>query len=82
MPYRLYIDKRRGLLVYIRPNLPSRYLTNFTTPKDIQITPPELNLRIEKWILTCIYRPAQNKQCFLENLSMIVDNFPLFMTTA
>ena len=43
-------------------------------PKDIQIIPFELNLRREKFMR--IYRPpAQNKQYFLENLSMIVDHF-------
>ena len=36
--------------------------------------PFELNLRKEKWMFMCIYRPpAQNKKYFLENLSMIVD---------
>ena len=36
----------------------------------------ELNLRKEKWMFMCIYRPpAQNKQYFLENLSMIVDHY-------
>ena len=45
-------------------------------PKDIQIIPFELNLRKEKWMFMCIYRPpAQNKQYFLENLSMIVDHY-------
>ena len=44
-------------------------------PKDIQIIPFE-NLRREKWMFMRIYRPpAQNKQYFLENLSMIVDHF-------
>ena len=44
-------------------------------PKDIQIMQFELNLRKEKWMFMCIYRPpAQSKQYFLENLSMIVDH--------
>ena len=47
-------------------------------PKNIQITPFELNLRKEKWMLMCIYRPpVQNKQYFLENLSMIVDYYSI-----
>ena len=45
-------------------------------PKDIQIIPFELNLSREKWVFMRIYRPpAQNKQYFLENLSMIVDHY-------
>ena len=76
-PYRLDIShRRRGLLVYIKPHLLSRRLRNYTTPKHIQIIPFELNLRKEKWMFICIYRiPAQNKQYFLENLSMIVDHY-------
>ena len=76
-PYRLIIsDRRGGLLVYIKSHLPSRRLTNYSMPKDIQIIPFELNLRKEKWMFMCIYRPpAQSKQYFLENLSMIVDHY-------
>ena len=45
-------------------------------PKDIKIIPFELNLRKEKWIFMCIYTSSmQNKQYFLENLSMIVDHY-------
>ena len=47
-------------------------------PKNIQIIPFELNLRKEKWMFICIYRPpVQNKQYFLENLSMIVDYYSI-----
>ena len=76
-PYRLDIsDRRGGLLVYIKSHLPSRRLANYFMPKDIQIVPFELDLRKEKWMFMCIYRPcAQNKQYFLENLSMIVDRY-------
>ena len=76
-PYCLDIsDRRGGLLVYIKSNLPSRRLTNYTMPKDIQVISSELNLREEKWMFMGIYRtPAQNKQYFLENLSMIVDHY-------
>ena len=69
-------DRQGGLLVYIKSHLPSRRLTNYTTPKDIQIIPFELNLRKEKWMFMCIYKPpAQNKQYFLENVFMIVDHY-------
>ena len=45
-------------------------------PKDIQIIPFELNQGKENWMFICIYRPAaQNKQYFLENVSMIVDHY-------
>ena len=75
-PYRLDIsDSRGGLLVYLKSHLLSRRLTNYTTPKDIEIIPFELNLKKEKWMFISIYRPpSQNKQYFWENLSMIVDH--------
>ena len=62
--------------MYVKSHLPSRRLKNYTAPKDIQIIPFELNLRKEKWMFMCIFKPpAQNKQYFLENLSMIVDHY-------
>ena len=75
--YRLDILGRQGgLLVYIKSHLPSRRLTNYTTPKDIQVISFELNRRKERWMFLCIYRPpAQNKQYFLDNLTMIVDHY-------
>ena len=76
-PYRLDIsDRKGGLLVYIKSHLPSRLLKNFDIPSNIQIIPFELNLRKEKWMFMCIYRPpSQNKQYFLEKLSEIIDHF-------
>ena len=57
-------------------HLPSRRLTNYTTPKDIKVISFELNVRKERWVFLCIYRPpAQNKQYFLDNLTMIVDHY-------
>ena len=79
--YSHYLTSYYLLITYLL-FLPSRRLTNYTTPKDIQIILFELNLRKEKWMFMCIYKPpAQNKQYFLENLSMIVDHILAFMTT-
>ena len=76
-PYCLYIsDRKGGLLVYIKSHLLSRLLKNFDIPSNIQIIPSELNLRKEKWMFMCIYRPpSQNKQYFLKKLSEIIDHF-------
>ena len=76
-PYRLDItDKQGGLLVYIKPHLPSKFLSVHNTSNDIQVIPFELNLRKEKWMFMCIYRqPKQNSQYFLENLSSIADHY-------
>ena len=76
-PYRLDIsDKQGGLLIYIKAHLPSRLLSNHISPKDIQAIPFELNLRKEKWMFVCIYRPPkQDSQYFLDNLSLIIDHY-------
>ena len=76
-PYHLGIsDKQGGLLIYIKAHLSSRLLSNLISPKDIQEVPFELNLRKEKWIFVCIYRPPkQDSQYFLENVSLIIDHY-------
>ena len=76
-PNRLHItDKQGGLLVYIKSHLPSRLLSIHNTANVIQVIPFELNLRKEKWMFMCIYRPPkQNNQYFLENLSSIADHY-------
>ena len=56
--------------------MPSRLLKYLDLPNDIQIIPFELNLRKEKWMFVCIYRPpSQNKQYFLEQLSQVLDHY-------
>ena len=70
-PYRLDISEDSGgLLTYVREDIPSRLLTEFKFPKDIQILAIELNLKKAKWVLFNIYRPPkQNTSYFLECLS-------------
>ena len=54
-PLRMDVSSRRGgLLVYIKSSLPSKMLTKFKLPNNIQIIPFELNLRKEKWIFVII----------------------------
>ena len=76
-PYRLDITvKQGGLLVYIKSHLPSRLISVNNTANDIQVIMFELNLRKEKWMFMCIYRPPkQNNQYFLENVSSISDHY-------
>ena len=76
-PYRLDVTgKQGGLLVYIKSHLPFKLLSTRNISYDIQVIPFELNLRKEKWMFVCIYKPPkQNNQCFLENLSSIADRY-------
>ena len=50
-------SQREELLVYIKFSLPSKMLTKFKLPNNIQIIPFELNLRKNKWIFVSIYKP-------------------------
>ena len=74
-PMRLDItSKRGGMLVYIKSSLPSRIMSNFKLPENIQVIPFELNLRKEKWLFVCIYKPPlQSNNYFLDTLSDLLD---------
>ena len=74
-PYQLDMtDNQEELLVF--SHLPSKLLSTHNIPNDIQVITFELNLRKEKWIFMCIYRPpTQNNQYFLENFSSIYDHY-------
>ena len=69
-PLRLDINHRSGrLLVYIKASLPSKILSKFKLPINIQIIPFEINLRKEKWLFVGIYKPtSQSNQYFLNIL--------------
>ena len=70
-PLRMDVSSRRGgLLVFIKSSLPSKMLTKFKLPNNIQIIPFELNLRKDKWLFVSIYKPPlQNNQYFVGILS-------------
>ena len=74
-PLRLDINHRSGgLLVYIMASLPSKILTKFKLPINIQITPFEINLKKEKWLFVSIYKPpSQSNQYFLDILGDLLD---------
>ena len=74
-PYRLDKSSRSGgLLVYVKNDIPSKLLTKFEIPKDIQIVPVELNLRKQKWLIISIYKPPNdNTLSFFNALSSLID---------
>ena len=74
-PLRLDINHRSGgLFVYIKASLPSKILSKFKLPIDIQIIPFEINLRKEKWLFVSIYKPpSQSNQYFLDLLGDLLD---------
>ena len=67
-------SKRGGMLLYIRFSLPSRIMSNFKLPENIQVIPFELNLRKEKWLFVSIYKPPlQSNNYFLDTLNDLLD---------
>ena len=74
-PLRLDINHGSGgLLVYIKASLPSKILSKFKLPINIQIIPFEINLRKEKWLFVSIIKPpSQSNQDFLDILGDLLD---------
>ena len=58
-PYRLDVsDRSSGILTYVRKDIPSRELTTYKFPEDIQILPVEINLKKTKWVVLAICRTS------------------------
>ena len=63
-PYILDItDRKGGLMVFVKSHIPSRRLTAFKIPSNIQITYFEINLR-KKWLVSSIYSTSSRKNNF------------------
>ena len=75
LPYRLDKSaKSGGLLVYVKETMPSKSLDEFSTSKNIQIIPIEINFRKSKWLLLPIYRPPDvSEQLFIDEISSLID---------
>ena len=68
------ISKCSGMLVYIKSLLPSRIMSNFKLPENIQVRPFELNLRKEEWLFVSIYKPLlQSNNYFLDTSNDLLD---------
>ena len=68
------ISKCSGMLVSIKSLLPSRIMSNFKLPENIQVRPFELNLRKEEWLFVSIYKPLlQSNNYFLDTSNDLLD---------
>ena len=74
-PYRLDVNScSGGLLTYIKTNIPSKLLSKYIFPTEIQCIPIELILRKQKWLIISIYRPPSQKlKFFLDSISEGID---------
>ena len=74
-PYRLdRTAKGGGILVYIRQDIPSKYIKKLTVNESFEGFFVEINLRSKKWLLGCSYNPHKEKIIsHLNNLSTALD---------
>ena len=75
LTFRVDISRNSGgLLVFVRSSIPTRMVSNYSLPPDIEVIPFEINLRKEKWLLISIYKPPSlNNQYFCGSLSELLD---------
>ena len=75
LPYRLdIIDKKGGLMIFVKSHIPSRKLNNFKITSNIQIISFEINLRKEKWLIVSIYKaPSQENKNVLWCLTNLLE---------
>ena len=50
----------RGLMLYIGEDTPSRLLTKYKPPENIECLFVKINIRRKKWLLCCSYNPHKN----------------------
>ena len=61
-PYRLdQTVKGGGTFLYIRQDIPSKYIKKTTVNESFEGFFVELNLRSKKWLLGCSYNPHKEK---------------------
>ena len=74
-PYRLdRTAKGGGILLYIRQDIPSKYITKFAVNESFERFFVELNLRCKKWLLGSSYNPHKGKLTSpVSNLSTALD---------
>ena len=77
IPYRL--DRNRnggGVTVYVREDIPSKFLSKHSFKEDIEGLIVEINFRKSKWLLGGIYHPPlQPDQYFFDSLDKALDAY-------
>ena len=66
-PYRRDRTKRDGgggVMIYVREDIPSKLLSKYSTPDDIEGMFVELNFRKSKWLLYGTYHPPKQKDVY------------------
>ena len=75
MPYRF--DRNRnggGVIIYVREDIPSKFLRKSLFPNDREEIFIEINFRKSKWLLCGTYHPpSQSDQCYFDNIEKALD---------
>ena len=84
IPYRLTRNRNgRGLMIYVRDDIPSKMLTKDNLPEDNEAAFIELNSRKCKWLLCATYRaPSQNDNIFFDNIDKCLDVYSTYERVA
>ena len=56
-----HCSNRGGLMLYIIEDIPSRLLTEYKPPENVECLFVEINIRRKKWLLCCSYNPHKKK---------------------
>ena len=73
-PYRMDRNRRGGILIYVREDIPSKELKRHDFPSDIEGIFIELNLKKVKWLLLGTYHPPSlSDSYYFEKLSNSLD---------
>ena len=76
-PYRKDLSgKSGGILVYVSINILSKILKSPNYPSNIQVTPVEINLKKQKWLVAATYTPpSQCKNYFITEWTKILGKY-------
>ena len=76
-PYRLDRNRNgRGILVFVREDIPSKNLQEHMLPGDIEALPIEINLRKTKLLILAAYHPRfQSDEYFFANITKTLDKY-------
>ena len=76
-PYRLDRNRNgRGILVFVREDIPSKNLQEHMLPGDIEALPIEINLRKTKLLILAAYHPPfQSDEYFFANITKTLDKY-------
>ena len=77
LPHRLDRNRNRGgVMIFVKEDIPSKLLTKYNFPSDVEGLFVELNFRKSRWLLFGTYHPpAKNDQYFFNCIDKALDTY-------